>query len=82
MLAEQAETLAESATVELDGVRYDALLIAAPILAHTRYAIPSGALKPDTVQTLTVHLQVRAGRADQGGAVALSVQHRPAAAHP
>lgn len=57
VLAEQAETLAESATVELDGVRYDALLIAAPILAHTRYAIPSGALKPDLVQTLTVHLQ-------------------------
>ncbi|WP_422648331.1 DUF2863 domain-containing protein [Cupriavidus sp. H18C1] len=57
VLAEQAETLAESATVEIDGVRYDALLIAAPILAHTRYAIPSGALKPEQAQTLAVHLQ-------------------------
>ncbi|TWG89155.1 uncharacterized protein DUF2863 [Cupriavidus gilardii J11] len=57
VLAEQAETLAESATVEVEGVLYDALLIAAPILAHTRYAIPSGALKPEQAQTLAVHLQ-------------------------
>lgn len=57
VLAEQAETLAESATVEIDGVSYDALLIAAPILAHTRYAIPSGALKPELSQTLAVHMQ-------------------------
>ncbi|NYH99489.1 DUF2863 family protein [Cupriavidus plantarum] len=57
VLAEQAETLAESATFEADGVRYDALLVAAPILAHTRYAIPSGALKSDVAQTLSVHLQ-------------------------
>ncbi|WP_066733306.1 DUF2863 family protein [Cupriavidus sp. D384] len=57
VLAEQAETLAESATIEIDGVKHDALLIAAPILAHTRYAIPSGALKPELAQTLAVHLQ-------------------------
>src|SRR5437868_7914947 len=57
VLAEQAENLAESATVEIDGVSYDALLLAAPILAHTRYAIPSGALKPELAQTLAVHLQ-------------------------
>jgi hypothetical protein len=57
VLAEQAETLAESATIEIDGVQHDVLLIAAPILAHTRYAIPSGALKPELAQTLAVHLQ-------------------------
>lgn len=57
VLAEQAETLAESATIEIDGVNHDVLLIAAPILAHTRYAIPSGALKPELAQTLAVHMQ-------------------------
>ncbi|ABF09371.1 MULTISPECIES: DUF2863 family protein [Cupriavidus] len=57
VLAEQAETLAESATIEVDGAKLDVLLIAAPILAHTRYAIPSGALKPELAQTLAVHLQ-------------------------
>lgn len=64
VLAEQAETLAESAVVEIDGVTYDALLIAAPILAHTRYAIPSGALKPELVQTIGVHLQAHVLAAD------------------
>lgn len=64
VLAEQAETLAESATVEIDGTTYDALLIAAPILAHTRYAIPSGGLKPELAQTLAVHLKAHVLAAD------------------
>ncbi len=61
-------------------MRHDALLIAAPILAHTRYAIPSGALKPELAQTLAVHLQAHgAGNTQtQCGAVAVPVQHRPA----
>lgn len=57
VLAEQAELLAESTRVEHDGVAYDVLLIAAPVLAHTRYSIPSGSLKSDDVQTLGAHLQ-------------------------
>lgn len=57
VLAEQAETLAESAILSSGGVEYDALLIAAPILAHTRYMIPSGTIKPEMAQTLQVHLQ-------------------------
>jgi hypothetical protein len=57
VLAEQAETLAESAILSSGGIEYDALLIAAPILAHTRYMIPSGTIKPEMAQTLQVHLQ-------------------------
>jgi len=36
------ETEAESCTLEIGGKRYDAQLFAAPILAWSRYAIPSG----------------------------------------
>lgn len=57
VLAEQAELLAESARLEYDGVMFDVLLVAAPVLAHTRYNIPSGPLKGDDVQTLSAHLQ-------------------------
>lgn len=57
VLAEQAELLAESAQVEHEGTAYDVLLLAAPILAHTRYSIPSGTLKADDVQTLGAQLQ-------------------------
>jgi hypothetical protein len=57
VLAEQAELLAESTRVEHEGTAYDVLLLAAPILAHTRYSIPSGALKAEDVQTLGAHLQ-------------------------
>src|SRR3954452_20520424 len=46
-LADMAETHSESFVVEHEGVAYEALLIAAPILAWTRYMIPSGPLKAD-----------------------------------
>lgn len=44
VLMQSAEAASESSQVEHEGVRYDALLIAAPILAWTRYSIPSGAI--------------------------------------
>jgi len=56
-LADMAETQSESCVIEHDGVPHDALLIAAPVLAWTRYVIPSGPLKTDTVETLRAHLQ-------------------------
>lgn len=56
-LADMAETHSESLIIEHDGQPYDALLVAVPILAWTRYAIPSGPLKNDTVDALRTHLQ-------------------------
>jgi hypothetical protein len=52
-----AETHSESFHVEIDGVPHEALLIAAPVLAWTRYAIPSGTLKGDTLDALRTQLQ-------------------------
>jgi len=56
-LADMAETHSESFVVEHEGVAYEALLIAAPILAWTRYMIPSGPLKADAADALRAHLQ-------------------------
>src|ERR1700742_3234204 len=56
-LADMAETHSESFIIEHDGVSYEALLIAAPVLAWTRYVIPSGPLKTDAADALRAHLQ-------------------------
>jgi hypothetical protein len=56
-LADMAETHSESFRVQHDGVDYDVLLIAAPILAWTRYVIPAGPLKGDVADALRAHLQ-------------------------
>ncbi|HEV3104241.1 MAG TPA: DUF2863 family protein [Trinickia sp.] len=56
-LADMAETHSESFVVEHEGTPYEALLIAAPVLAWTRYVIPSGPLKGDSVDALRAHLQ-------------------------
>ncbi len=42
VLADVAETLAESLKMEHEGQQWDVLLLAMPIVAHTRYQIPSG----------------------------------------
>ncbi|GLU35334.1 DUF2863 family protein [Trinickia caryophylli] len=56
-LADMAETHSESFVVDHEGAPYEALLIAAPVLAWTRYVIPSGSLKADSVEALRTHLQ-------------------------
>jgi hypothetical protein len=56
-LADMAETHSESFRTEIDGVSHETLLIAAPVLAWTRYAIPSGTLKGDTIDALRTQLQ-------------------------
>jgi Protein of unknown function (DUF2863) len=56
-LADMAETQSESFAIEIEGIPHEALLIAAPVLAWTRYAIPSGALKPETTDALRTQLQ-------------------------
>lgn len=55
-LMESVEASSESCTVERDGVRYDALLIAVPILAWTRFSIASGSINADLLTTLSAHL--------------------------
>jgi hypothetical protein len=56
-LADMAETHSESFTADIDGVPHEALLIAAPVLAWTRYAIPSGTLKGDVIDALRTQMQ-------------------------
>lgn len=55
-LMESVESASESTVVEHDGATYDALLVALPILAWTRFAIPSGAISTDLSMTLSAHL--------------------------
>jgi hypothetical protein len=54
-LMESVEACSESCTIEHDGVRYDVLLIAAPILAWTRFSIASGPVNADMLITIAAH---------------------------
>jgi hypothetical protein len=56
VLMESIEAVSSSGTVEHDGQRYDALLIAFPILAWTRFSIFSGPIAGDTLITLAAQL--------------------------
>ncbi len=59
VLMDCVEAISESTTltIEHDGVsqQYDVLLVAAPVLAWTRFAIASGAIPADILQTLSAH---------------------------
>ena len=57
VLADTGETLAESLTQESEGNQWDVLLLALPIVAHTRYQIPSGPLPANIVESTAVALQ-------------------------
>lgn len=57
VLADTAETLAESMSLEHDGKTWDALLLAMPIVAHTRYQIPSGPLPVSIVEAAAAAMQ-------------------------
>lgn len=50
VLADTAETLAESLKLEYEGQEWDVLLLALPIVAHTRYQIPSGPLSATIIE--------------------------------
>lgn len=56
VLMESIESVSSSCIIEQDGRRHDALLIAIPVLAWTRFAIASGAIPTDMLMTLTAHL--------------------------
>lgn len=55
-LMEAIEAGSEALIVEHDGQRFDALLIAAPILAWTRFSIASGQIAAEALSTLSAHL--------------------------
>ncbi|RJG05860.1 DUF2863 family protein [Noviherbaspirillum cavernae] len=55
-LMEAAEAGSESCHIEHDDGHYDALLIAAPILAWTRFSIASGTIPTDVQTALSAHL--------------------------
>jgi len=56
VLADCAETLAESLVMEHEGQHWDVLLLAIPIVAHTRYQIPSGALPVHVIESTATSL--------------------------
>jgi hypothetical protein len=56
VLADLAETLAESLPLEHDAQLWDVLLLALPIVAHTRYQIPSGALPVSVIESTAAAL--------------------------
>ena len=55
-LMEAVEAASESAVIEHDGELYDALLLAVPILAWTRFSIAAGPISSDLHMTLAAHL--------------------------
>lgn len=65
-LADLAESCSESATIEIDGKAHDALLIAVPLLAWSRYKLPTTGLASALVDNLGVqivgHLTARGTR--------------------
>src|SRR6187200_1207817 len=56
-LIELVENESESVVVMQGDRAWQALLIAAPIVAWSKYAIPSGPIPPDEAETLRVQLQ-------------------------
>jgi hypothetical protein len=56
VLADLAETLAESLPLEHDDQIWDVLLLALPIVAHTRYQIPSGPLPVSVIESTAAAL--------------------------
>ncbi len=56
-LIELVEGASESLEMEFGGQEWDALLVAAPMVAWSRYAIPSGPIARDDAEALRVQLQ-------------------------
>ena len=56
-LADLIEARAESTEIEVDGKTWNVLLVAAPVLATSRYSIPSGPIGAPALTALTAQLQ-------------------------
>jgi hypothetical protein len=84
VLAEQAETVSESTQLPHANGPVTALLLAIPVLAHTRYQIPAGTLKPLQAQALhqALHSSVAASASQLALAPFLfSLDHMPRVHH-
>jgi len=55
-LADLAESCAESTGVEIDGKPHDALLLAIPVLAWSRYRLPATRLSASVLENVLVHV--------------------------
>ncbi len=69
-LIEIVETQAEAATLHVDGEEWRVLLVAAPILAWSRYSVPSGPIKADAAAILETQLRAHCAAADTRVALA------------
>lgn len=56
VLIEQSETLSESMQIEKNGTRHDVVLLVAPVVAWTRYTIPTGPIPAPAQQALLAQL--------------------------
>lgn len=56
VLLDGVETASSSCTVEHEGAHYDGLLIAVPVIAWTRFSIPSGPISAEQMNALFAHL--------------------------
>ena len=56
VLLDAIEAVSSTCRIEHGGKTYEALLIAAPILAWTRFSIASGPISPEMLRTISVHL--------------------------
>lgn len=63
-LMDLVEAEAETVTIEKDGEAWDVLLVAAPIVAWSKYSIPSGALSASVAASLAAHLQAHVMASD------------------
>jgi len=71
-LADLAESCAESATVDIGGKPHDALLLALPLLAWSRYKLPAQTLAPSLVDALAAHVS---GHLAAGGTRVIVADH-------
>ena len=69
-LADMVESRAESTRLEAQGQPYDVMLFSAPLLAWSRFSIPSGTMPKSTLQTLGVQLGAHVFGADAAVALA------------
>ncbi len=56
VLIELVEACGESTTVEVNGARSDVLLLVMPLVAWSRYAVPSGVIPKEAVEAILPHL--------------------------
>jgi hypothetical protein len=69
VLIERAEGIAESVEVMQGDLAWETLLVAAPVVAWSKYAIPSGPITRDDAQALRVQLQAHVMAAETRTAI-------------